>query len=105
MPKRIAGLAVSTLGMFLDADAIEDTMHHAKTPPGAGDPWTYFQTYLDQIREYFAALPKDRYPTISGMVDELTGEDGDGRFEFGLDMLIRGIASYVEEPSSPRKDG
>ncbi|MEU4823177.1 TetR/AcrR family transcriptional regulator C-terminal domain-containing protein [Actinomadura sp. NPDC023710] len=105
VPKRIAGLAVSTLGMFLDADAIEDTLHHAKTPAGAGDPWTYFQEYLNQIREYFAALPKDRYPTVSGMVDELTAEDGDGRFEFGLDMLVRGIASYAAEASRPAGDG
>ncbi|WP_433473202.1 TetR/AcrR family transcriptional regulator C-terminal domain-containing protein [Spirillospora sp. CA-142024] len=99
VPKRVAGIAVDTLGMFLDADAIEDTIYIGNTPAGE-DPWAHFQQYFGQIREYFSALPVDRYPTIAGMVDELLDESGDGRFEFGLDLLVRGIASFVEEPPS-----
>ncbi|MEU8121385.1 TetR/AcrR family transcriptional regulator C-terminal domain-containing protein [Spirillospora sp. NPDC049024] len=105
VPKRIAAIAVDTLGMFLDADAIEDTVYHAKAPAGAEDPWAHLHAYIEQIREYFAALPKDRYPMISEMGEELTSEGGDERFEFGLDLLIRGIASYIEEPSRPEEDG
>lgn len=99
VPKEIAGIAVDTLGMFLDADAIEDTIYLAKAPAGQ-DPWEHFQEYFGKIQEYFRALPPDRYPVLTGMVDELTAKDGDGRFEFGLDLLVRGIASYVEEPPS-----
>ncbi|WP_240809775.1 TetR/AcrR family transcriptional regulator C-terminal domain-containing protein [Actinomadura sp. WMMA1423] len=102
VPRRIAAMAVDTLGMFLDADAIEDTVYQAKAPAGE-DPWAHFHEYIAQVRDYFAALPKDRYPTISDMGNELTSEDGDERFEFGLDLLVRGIASYVEEPSRPEK--
>ncbi|WP_433462860.1 TetR/AcrR family transcriptional regulator C-terminal domain-containing protein [Spirillospora sp. CA-128828] len=99
VPKPVAGIAVDTLGMFLDAGAIEDTVYFTKVSPGE-DLWAYFQEYVKQIRDYFAALPPDRYPNLVGMVDELTAEGGDGRFEFGLDLLVRGIASYVEEPPS-----
>ncbi|WP_245667556.1 TetR/AcrR family transcriptional regulator [Actinomadura macra] len=94
VPPKIAGLAVDTLGMYIDADAIEDTIYMTKTPDGE-DPWEAFQVHFQQIRDYFKALPVDRYPHITSMVDELTSGTGDDRFEFGLDILIRGIASYV----------
>ncbi|MEU8800150.1 TetR/AcrR family transcriptional regulator [Spirillospora sp. NPDC048819] len=97
VPKEIAGMAVDTLGMFLDADAVEGTIYYAKAPAGE-DPHAYFEEYFGQFKEYFAALPRDRYPVLSGMVRELTDADDDGRFEFGLDLIVRGIASYVEEP-------
>lgn len=99
VPAQIAGLAVDTLGMFIDADAIEETLYMARTPAGE-DPWAHVQEYLGQIKDYFTSLPADRYPTVVGMVEELTGESGARRFEFGLDILIRGIASYVDPPSS-----
>ncbi|NDU74068.1 TetR family transcriptional regulator [Actinomadura sp. DSM 109109] len=104
VPKRIAGMAVDTLGMYLDADSIEDNVYFARSPAGVDDPWAHFQAYIRQVRDYFAALPKDRYPTVSGMADELTAEGGDERFAFGLDLLVRGIASYVEEPPRPEGD-
>ncbi|MEO3827062.1 TetR/AcrR family transcriptional regulator C-terminal domain-containing protein [Actinomadura sp. B10D3] len=97
VPKRVAAIAVDTLGRFLDAEAIEETAYVAKTPAGQ-DAWEHFQEYFAQVRDYFSALPADRYPTIAGMADELLDEGGDGRFEFGLDLLVRAIASYVEEP-------
>ncbi|TDD81624.1 TetR family transcriptional regulator [Actinomadura darangshiensis] len=100
VPKEIAGIAVDTLGMFLDAGAIEDTIHLTKAPPGA-DPWEYFQKYIGEVRAYFNALPPDRYPVVSGMVDELIAMDGEQRFEFGLGLLVRGIASYVEDEERP----
>lgn len=96
VPKRIAGMAVDTLGMFLDADAIEGTVYYAKAPAGE-DPHAFFEEYFGQFKEYFSALPKDRYPVLTEMVEELTDADDDGRFEFGLDLIVRGIASYVED--------
>jgi hypothetical protein len=50
---------------------------------------------LAELREYWRALPADRFPQISAMAIALTSGDGDERFDFGLDILIRGIASTV----------
>jgi AcrR family transcriptional regulator len=100
VPKKIAGMAVDTLGMFLDADAIEGTIYHAKAPAGE-DSHAHFEDYFGQFREYLAALPPDRYPVVTGMVPELMDGDDDGRFEFGLDLLVRGVASYVEDAERP----
>lgn len=94
VPRAIAGLAVDTLAMFVDADAIEGAVFLGKVPPGE-DPVEHLGPYFEQIRDYMKALPAARYPHISGMADELTGGDGEDRFQFGIDILIRGIASYA----------
>ncbi|TYC12609.1 TetR/AcrR family transcriptional regulator [Actinomadura syzygii] len=99
VPPRIAALAVDTVGMFIDADAYEDVVYTANLPAGE-DPWEHFHKYIEEVRQYFKALPVDRYPNIVAMVDELTVAGGDTRFEFGIDILLRGIASYVERPTS-----
>ncbi|TMR06498.1 TetR/AcrR family transcriptional regulator [Actinomadura soli] len=97
VPPRIAALAVDTLGMFVDADAIEGTIYSARLNGGA-EAMEKFIHYLGEIRDFFKALPADRYPNVVAMADELTETGGDARFEFGLDILIRGIASYVDAP-------
>lgn len=96
VPPKVAGLAVDTLGMYIDADAVEDTFYTAAVK-GDEDPWEHFKKYLDQIRDYYKALPPDRYPNIVSLVDDLTDEGGAERFEFGLDVLLRGVASYIED--------
>jgi hypothetical protein len=44
---------------------------------------------------YYLSLPPDRFPNLTSLADVLTSGDGDDRFEFGLEMLVYGIASYV----------
>ncbi|WP_233526397.1 TetR/AcrR family transcriptional regulator [Actinomadura spongiicola] len=99
VPPRIAALAVDALGRYVDADAIEGVVYSAKLS-GGEDAWERFRRYIDEIRAYYAALPADRYPNIVAMSDELTADAGDARFEVGIDIFIRGIASYAEPPSS-----
>jgi AcrR family transcriptional regulator len=96
VPSKVAALAVDTLGMYVDADAIEDTFYTA-TVTGDEDPWEHFQKYVGELAEYFRALPPDQYPNIVSMVDDLTAGGGAERFEFGIDVLLRGIASYIED--------
>jgi AcrR family transcriptional regulator len=50
--------------------------------------------FVARMRDYFAGLPIDRFPNVVALADELTaGEGGDVRFEFGLDVLIRGLSA------------
>src|SRR5215471_3958878 len=43
-------------------------------------------------RRHFKSLPKDKYPTLVEMADELGADDSDGNFQFGLEILLRGLA-------------
>lgn len=53
------------------------------------------------IRQYWARLPADRFPNITALADTTFAANADDLFEFGLDLLIRGLAAYKEpSPSS-----
>jgi TetR/AcrR family transcriptional regulator, tetracycline repressor protein len=48
------------------------------------------------MRGYFASLPADQFPNVVATVDELFSGGPEERFELGLDVILRGLASYAE---------
>ena len=50
---------------------------------------------LAMIQEYFASLPPERFPHTTAMAGHLTAGSPDERFAFGLEVIARGLASYV----------
>lgn len=54
------------------------------------------QAYFGEMRAYFAALPVERFAGVVSLAGPLTaGGEGDERFEFGLDVLVRGLATLA----------
>ena len=54
-------------------------------------------TSSTELRTYFASLPADRFPLIVALAGPLTaGANGDDRFEFGISVIIAGLASLAE---------
>lgn len=51
-----------------------------------------------ELQEYFASLPADRFPNMIALADLMIQESNDYRFELGMEILLRGLASYVTEP-------
>jgi AcrR family transcriptional regulator len=49
----------------------------------------------EMLHQYFRGLPPDRYPHIVAMASDLTGGGDDDRFEMGLEILLRGLRSYI----------
>jgi len=50
----------------------------------------------EQLREVMESLA-DRFPLVHQYAAEMTAGDGDERFEFGLDVLIAGLAAVSEK--------
>ena len=46
---------------------------------------------LEKLRRQLAALPADTYPNSIAVAEDLTADDPDVRFDFGLDLLIEGL--------------
>ncbi|MFF1796935.1 TetR/AcrR family transcriptional regulator [Kitasatospora sp. NPDC086009] len=82
LDEQTAAYGVDVLGLYTTATTFE-----ASTRGGGNS-----QDYTDQVREYFGTIPADRYPMITSMAAALTRNVGDERFEFGLDILVAGLA-------------
>jgi AcrR family transcriptional regulator len=89
---RQAGWFIDRLSLYLLADAFEESLHRERGRATEEDT----RDYLDQIRAYFQSLPPERFPVITSMVGALMEGGGDERLRFGLELMVRGLASYVE---------
>jgi AcrR family transcriptional regulator len=83
---------VDALALFITATAVEES----QLAQGVGGSETTIEAHVTRIREYFASLPPERFPHITGMAGALLRNEGDERFEFGLDLLVSGLARHAE---------
>jgi len=61
---------------------------------------------LAQIRDRLLALPADQFPATKALAESLTRPDIGGRFLFGLDLLLNGLAPLSgKTPQSPTEAG
>ena len=54
---------------------------------------------FDEVRKHFKALPRDEYPTLVELADELSEDDPDGLFQFGLEIWLRGLETLTKRQS------
>jgi AcrR family transcriptional regulator len=59
----------------------------------------------ETVRDYLASLPRQQFPNITSMVDEIVAPDLDRRFEFGLDLILKGLESYARPTDREEVDG
>jgi TetR/AcrR family tetracycline transcriptional repressor len=60
-----------------------------------------FEEQVAMLRGYLASLPPDRFPNTVALAVAMTTGTFDERFEWGMDVLVRGLASYA--PASPSR--
>ena len=89
IPDEAAAYFGNSLGRFLDASVLEASMAFGATnvEPGAEEAG-------DMMREYWARLPVERFPNLTAVADVTFAADTETLFEFGLDLLVRGLASH-----------
>jgi AcrR family transcriptional regulator len=92
VPDRIAAYAGDLGGLYLGATAYEEEM---PLPSPTGQDLSPEQL-VAMFRSYYESLPADQFPNVHATLDELFSGGPDERFELGLDVLIRGLASYIQ---------
>jgi len=88
LPPRVIALAADMFALFVGGFAFEESM---RVPP-LGDE----RAGVDELTEYFRSLPPDEFPTLVSLADDLTAGDADERFEFALELLVRGLEAVAE---------
>ena len=86
IPDRPAAWFGDLIALFGAAQAVED---HLATM--GDDP------VVAAMGEYMAALPPDRFPNLNAVTSEMVAGGADDRFEFGVELLVRGLATFVEK--------
>jgi AcrR family transcriptional regulator len=84
----VIALACDLLPLYVMAVAYEDSLYVSSglTPEQVGD-------YVGRMRGYFETLPSDRFPGVVALAELLTSGDQSSRFEFGLEVLLRGLVA------------
>lgn len=95
VPPQVAAWALDRLFLYIVADSYENSLHQKKQKDEDTTVGEYFEDFVKQLRDYYHALPADRFPHIRAHAETLTTGDGDERFEFGLNLIIDGLARYV----------
>jgi AcrR family transcriptional regulator len=96
LPDRTVALFGDLAGLYVGAYAYEESLGLA-SPTGEDLPP---EQVLAMLQEYWASLPKERFPHTLALLDRLFEGGPDERFEFGLDVLVRGLASLGAEPET-----
>lgn len=78
-----SALIPSYVGWF----ALEEYLGDAARNVGGDDPGQ------DAVQAYLNSLPQERFPNLLAVVGHLAAGDPDERFEFGLDVLVGGLAA------------
>ena len=55
---------------------------------------------MEMFRGYVLSLPEERFPHTRDAVDLLFTGSPDERYQFGVDLMLRGLETYAREPSA-----
>jgi hypothetical protein len=93
LPPQVIAYAADMFALYVGAFAYEESLSHE----GQASP--------EQIGEYFRSLPPEQFPTLHGLADELVAGDLDARFEFAIELLVRGLEAMGASGERGGEDG
>ncbi|HLJ50259.1 MAG TPA: TetR/AcrR family transcriptional regulator C-terminal domain-containing protein [Bryobacteraceae bacterium] len=62
----------------------------------ASAPRSSRKKIFTQARKHFQSLPREEYPNLVELAGELSEDDQDGLFQFGLEVWLRGIGDLAK---------
>lgn len=96
IPDRVIALAGDLLGLYVGAYAFEESLGLASPTGEDQSP----EEIVSMLREWTRSLPEDRFPITRRMADLMFDADVDERFEFGMEVIVRGLAAYAGSPEA-----
>lgn len=98
LPDYIAAYLGDLIGQYIVGAAIEDHMWDERFPDATSADAA---AAMSQLGDYLEALPKEQFPNLTAIARLMVGEAPDAggavaeRFELGLDIIMRGVATFL----------
>lgn len=99
LPDEIAATAGDILATYVDGFTHEESMWQERQREADVADWSEMSHTL---RTYFASLPPEQFPTLVALSGQMFHKSNDDRFLLGLDILLRGLATYIPRGDGPR---
>jgi AcrR family transcriptional regulator len=97
LPDKVAAWAGDVVSLYVVASVFEDDIRysvHGETSQQDMENWA------GEMKAYLKSLPVTAFPNLVALADPMFETGGpDGRFEFGLDLMLRGLASHSRRGS------
>jgi AcrR family transcriptional regulator len=84
LPPRVIAYAADMLALFVGAFAYEESIRSDD------------QASPEQIGAYWASLPPEQFPVITRLAGDLTAGGAEERFEFAIELLVRGLEAMAD---------
>jgi AcrR family transcriptional regulator len=97
IPDRAISYLGDLFGLYTGAFAFEESLG-SETFTG---PDLSPEQFFTMLKDYVRSLPADRFPHTTQAVDLIFSADREDRFMFGLDLMLRGLATYATNPPPP----
>ena len=91
IPDQVIAYLGDLFGLYVGAYAFEESLGLA-SPTGEDLPP---EQILEMFRGYVLSLPEDRFPHTRAAADLLFTGGPDERYEFGIDLMLRGLETYA----------
>jgi TetR/AcrR family transcriptional regulator, tetracycline repressor protein len=92
MPDQVAAFVGDLGGLYVGAFAYE-----LDVTPLTG----HESEFLDQFMTWLKSLPADRFPNTVALAETAVAGTAEERFEWGMDVIVRGLATYLVVPPDP----
>jgi TetR/AcrR family transcriptional regulator, tetracycline repressor protein len=93
MPDQVTAFVGDLGGLYTGAYAYE-----LDVTPLAG----HESEFLAQFTSWIRSLPADRFPNTVALAGLAVAGSAQDRFEWGMDVIVRGLATYLKDPPDPR---
>ena len=92
LPDQVAAWAGDVVSLYVVASVFEEDIRYSQHGATTQEE---VAAWADQMKQYVKTLPVATFPNLVALADPMFESGGpDGRFEFGLDLMLRGLASF-----------
>ncbi|MBV2357330.1 TetR/AcrR family transcriptional regulator [Streptomyces sp. J2-1] len=106
LPDRIAAEAGDLISTYIDGFVLEEGMWQDRAARNSGTDASLarpdWREMADEMQSYFASLPAADFPHLRALSGLMVTDSSDERFDIGLEIILRGLASYLPPDGTPR---